>query len=185
MNQPPELSSANDWLRKAGARIEGTRPLLPHKFLLVPLTLASEAIVDFRHSKQANDSLKHAVVVALMVRVADSAFYTNLSDLINGANQNQPNICHNCIRGQICGTKMKTLRRDVNRRIIHKMESADIVPMEDLSIVEDYYEEIFKLPLAGDIAFPSRNLELCQKCLPKHKKHNNGFNTDAGKAGAG
>lgn len=48
MEYKKELVSANDWLQKAGSYIEGERVVLPHKFLLVPMTLASEAFVEFK-----------------------------------------------------------------------------------------------------------------------------------------
>lgn len=163
------LHSANDWLTKAGARIQANRVILPHTYLLVPLTLASEGIVDFRAAKNLSERIKHAVVVALMVRIADSAFYNVLAKMLNAANPHQQNLCGNCLRGQICGTKMRDLRREINTKIIHKMESAIVIEDSDLSAIERYYEEIFRLPLVDPVEFPERKITLCQKCAQSRR----------------
>lgn len=75
MNSSDEIVSANNWLSKAGARLRGERIELPHHFVLVPLTIASEAIVDFRKYDDLTPKIKAVLVVATMVRVADTAFY--------------------------------------------------------------------------------------------------------------
>ena len=168
MNVKAELVSSNDWLQKAGAYIEGERVVLPHKFLLVPMTLASEALIEYRQYENIASKIKYGLVVVVMIRIADTAFYKNLVKILNQASPNVPNICPNCIRGQICGTEMKSYRQAANKNIIHKMENNEIINFDDLEIVEKYYSEIFKLPLMDPISFPERkNLKLCDACRKK------------------
>ncbi len=168
------ITSANDWLVKAGAHLVGDKVILPHKFLLVPMTLASEAIVEFRKQKEIGSRIKHGLIVVSMVRMADTAFYKTVSNIINNQNKSTPNICQHCIRGQLCGTNMKKYRQIANKQIIHKMESGTVgmITKEDLEMVEPYYEEMFKLPLIDPISFPERKgLSLCQNCKKKWAKY--------------
>ena len=175
------ITSANDWLVKAGAYIVNDKAILPHKFLLVPMTLASEAIVEFRKHKDIVSRIKHGLVVVSMVRMADTAFYNLVSAILNNNNQSVPNICQHCIRGQICGTNMKELRKVANRNIIHKMESGtcEVITEKDLNIVELYYAEIFNLPLMDPISFPDRKIKLCDYCKKKWEKYNQANSADA------
>lgn len=173
MTSSDEIVSANNWLSKAGARLQGESIELPHHFVLVPLTIASEAIVDFRKHDDLSSKIKAGLVVATMVRVADTAFYNKISELINRQSPNRPNICGNCIRGQVFGTKMRQYRKEANRRVIHKMESGEVISLEDLQVVDSYYEEIFKLPLMDPVSIPeTKDVQLCQKCRPRWAKHN-------------
>src|SRR5690554_7757826 len=85
-----EIVSANNWLSKAGARLQDESIELPHHFVLVPLTIASEAIVDFRKQDDLSSKIKAGLVVATMDRVADTAFYNKISELINRQSPNRP-----------------------------------------------------------------------------------------------
>jgi len=165
------IESPNDWLRKAGAHIINNRLILPHDFLLVPMGSASEALLEYRRSTTLSEKMRHAMAIALAVRNADTAFYNAVAKMLNKANPNKPNICHNCIRGQLFGTRMKELRQEVNAKIIHKMENPRGIVMispDELPLVEKYYEEMFKLPLIDPVSWPERKkMELCQKCKKK------------------
>ena len=175
MSVRAELVSPNDWLQKAGAYIDGENVVLPHKFLFIPMTLASEAILEFRQQDNIGSKIKFALVVVTMVRVADTVFYNKLVKLLNEANPSVPNLCQHCIRGQICGTQMKEYRQSANKNIIHKMENDEIISFKDLEIVENYYNELFKLPLMDPISFPERkNLKLCGTCKQKWKNITSG-----------
>ena len=174
MNVKAKLVSPNDWLKRAGAYIDGENVVLPHKFLLVPMTLASEAILEFRKHENIGSKIKFAIVVVTMVRIADTVFYNKLVKLLNEANPSVPNLCQHCIRGQICDTKMKAYRQFANKNIIHKMENDEFINFEDLEVVENYYSELFKLPLMDPISFPERkNLKLCGNCKKKWKNITN------------
>ena len=170
MNVKTELVSPNDWLQKAGAYIDGENVVLPHKFILVPMTLASEAIIEFRRHENIASKIKYGLVVVTMVRIADTIFYNKLVNILNEANSSVPNICQHCIRGQICGTRMKEYRQAANKNIIHKMENDEYINFEDLDVVENYYGEVFNLPLMDPISFPEKkNLKLCGNCKKKWK----------------
>jgi len=165
------IESPNDWLRKAGAYVVDSRLILPHDFLVVPMTFASEALLEFRNSNTLSERTRHAMTVAVAVRIADTAFYSAVAEMLNRRNPNRPNICHNCIRGQLCGTRMKELRQKANARIIHKMENArglGMISPDELPLVEEYYEEMFNLPLMDPVSWPGRKkMKLCQKCKKK------------------
>jgi len=163
------IESPNNWLRKAGAYVVGKKLILPHDFLMVPMTTASEAIMAYRESRNLNDRMRHAMTIAVAVRNADTAFYSAVADMLNRRNADKPNICQYCIRGQLFRTRMKELREQVNKNIIHKMDRTKImINPDDLKIVEDYYEEMFKLPLIDPIHIPeTKSLQLCKKCRKK------------------
>lgn len=168
MKAKEELVSANDWLSKAGAFLDGDSVVLPHGFLLIPMTLASESILEFRKAENIAAKIKSGLVVVTMVRIADTAFYTKVASVLNAENPSLPNLCHNCIRGQICKSQMKTFRKAANSHVIHKMESGEVINFNDLGIVEKYYSEIFNLPLMNPIQFSeTQNLKLCDRCKRK------------------
>ncbi|MHC1623289.1 MAG: thioredoxin domain-containing protein [Candidatus Methanospirareceae archaeon] len=169
------IESPNNWLRKAGAHVVNSKLVLPHDFLLTPMNSASEALLEYRKSKALNDRTRHAMTIAVTVRNADTAFYNAVAGILNKQNPNKPNICHNCIRGQLFGTRMKELRKQINRNIIHKMDNDQIMlNPDDLYIVEEYYEEMFKLPLMDPITWPGTdNLKFCRSCRKKWDTYNN------------
>lgn len=148
----------------------GDSIVMPHRFLLIPMALASESILEFRESRSIGDKIKAGLVVVTMIRIADTAFYKTVASALNSANPNKPNLCHNCLRGQICQTSMKVLRGKANSNVIHKMEDDEGISFEDLEVVEGYYNEIFRLPLMDPIKFPeAKSLKLCQSCRKKWK----------------
>ena len=132
------------------------------------MTLASEAIIEFNKDENLSSRIKHGLVVVVMVRIADTAFYKKIAKIINQKSPSMPNICHNCIRGQLWNTNMKIYRQLANKQIIHKMESGIPLNNKDLEIVDKYYNEIFKLPLVDPITFNGKkNLQLCERCKKK------------------
>ena len=163
-----ELVSANNWLTRAGTYFDGSQVVFPHKFLLVPMTLASEAIIEFRAHENIGQKIKHGLVVVTMIRIAETAYFKYLSEIINFQANKKIKVCHNCVRGKVCGTRMGELRRKANRNIIHKMEDGKCIDFEDLSIVEEYYDECFKLQLVGSIEILPIQFSLCHSCARKY-----------------
>jgi len=165
------IVSPNDWMVKAGSKlIEHNKLALPLDFLLVPMGLASEAIVSFRKSDALNDRIKHGLVVVTMVRVADTAYFSRVAKMLYEHNQKKIKICEHCIRGQLWTTNIKEYRQKANKSIIHKMEQRLPINNTDLEVVEKYYEEMFKHPLMSPIAWPSvTGLQRCHKCIGKRK----------------
>ena len=163
------IESPNNWLRKAGAYVVNKKLILPHDFLLVPMTSASEAIMAYHKSRNLNDRIRCAMTIAVAVRNADTAFYSAVADMLNRRNVDKPNICQHCIRGQLFRTRMKELRKQVNKNIIHQMDNDKImINPDDLRIVEEYYEEMFKLPMMDPIDIPeTKGMRLCQTCRKK------------------
>lgn len=102
-----DLILANDWMEKAGAYVGDLGVILPHKFLLIPLTLASEAIIEFRKHDNLGQKIKYGIVVVTMVRIADTEYYKYLAGAINSQNSGMVGIYHNFIRGGLCGTNIK------------------------------------------------------------------------------
>jgi hypothetical protein len=161
----------NDWLKKAGARLEGNELILPINCLLVPMGLASEAILDFNKSESLNDRIKYGVVVVSMVRIADTAYFRRVAKMLLEKNKHlKITICEHCIRGQLWTTEIKKYRKMVNENIIHKMEEGLPINNEDLKVVELYYNEMFKHPLINPISWEDKNgMDLCPTCIKKNK----------------
>jgi hypothetical protein len=155
------IVSPNNWLTKAGATVENGKIILPLNCLLVPMALASEAIIDFRKATTLNDRIKHGLVVVTMVRIADTAYFTRVANMLYEGNNKKYQICQHCIRGSLWPTKMKEYRKMVNQVIIHKMENGLPVNNRDLEIVEKYYEEMFKHPLMNPIKWDNATLAMC------------------------
>ncbi|WEM43837.1 hypothetical protein PTW35_08695 [Photobacterium sp. DA100] len=166
------IISPNDWMIKAGAKIVGDNQLaLPLNCLLVPMGLASEAIVSYRQSEALNERIKHGLVVVTMVRVADTAYFSRVAKMLYEHNGKKIKICEHCIRGQLWPTKIKEYRQKANKNIIHKMEQGLPINNIDLEVVEKYYEEMFQHPLTNPIHWPAVNgLQRCNKCTQKRKR---------------
>ena len=166
-----QIISPNDWLKKAGARLEGEQLILPLKCLLVPMALASEAILDFDNSESLNDRIKYGLVVVSMVRIADTAYFRRVAKMLLEINRpSKISICEHCIRGQLWSNEMKIYRKMVNENIIHKMEDGLPINNEDLKVVELYYNEMFKHPLTNPITWKGNNgLDSCPSCIKKNK----------------
>jgi hypothetical protein len=155
-----QIISPNDWLKKAGARLEDGQLILPLKCLLVPMALASEAILDFNKSESLNDRIKYGLVVVSMVRIADTAYFRRVAKMLLEINK----------PAKIWTNEMKKYRKMVNETIIHKMEDGLPINNEDLKVVESYYNEMFKHPLTNPITWEDKNgLDLCQSCIKKNK----------------
>ncbi|MFV8249896.1 hypothetical protein [Bdellovibrio bacteriovorus] len=167
------FESPNDWITKAGGHQSGSSFILPHKFLLVPMTVASEALLKFREANDLTERIRYGCTVVLMVRVADTAFFKSVADMIVAANKGSGLVvCGDCLRGHLWQNNMKELRQAANRRIIHKMEEGLPINNEDLEVVEAYYEEIFKHPLTGQIKWSGKEaISFCPTHAPSKKKN--------------
>lgn len=166
-----KIVSPNDWLTAAGATVENGQIRLPLDFLLVPMALASEAIVEFRKATALNDRIKHGLVVVTMVRIADTAYFTAVANMLYEGNNKKYRICEHCIRGSLWPTKMKEYRKEANQLIIHKMEKGLPVNNGDLEVVEKYYEEMFKHPLMNPIKWDKATVTMCSNCAKKNKSN--------------
>ena len=174
------LNQENSWFERAGAFINGLTLQPPLKFLLVPMTIATNSIIDFRKSKNIADKIKFGSSVVMMVRNADTAYFRFIVEHFfkEQAKLSGYVICEHCIRGQLWPNKMKVYRQLANRNIIHKMESGGItvINFEDLDIVEKYYNEMFKQPLMHPMFWSEKDqfsgqvhIESCEQCLKKNK----------------
>ncbi|MCJ8290391.1 MAG: hypothetical protein HRT58_12060 [Crocinitomicaceae bacterium] len=165
------IHSPNNWLERAGAKTENGQLLLPINCLLVPMGLASEAILNFKKSDNLNDRIKFGIVVVTMVRIADTGYFRRVAKMIREGNkQSEICVCEHCLRGQLWTTEIKKYRKQVNSNIIHKMEEGLPINEDDLKYVELYYDEIFKHPLTNPISWEGKNgLQMCPSCLKKNK----------------
>ena len=171
MSKEMKIESPNDWLVKAGAKPVDDGVILPIQCLLVPMTLASEAIVSYRAANSLNEWIKHGLVVVTMVRIADTAYFIRVAKMILDRQEaaNNTSICQHCLRGQLWPTEIKKYRQQANKNIIHKMEEGLPINRTDLEVVELYYEEIFKHPLTNPISWDERpGLDMCQNCRKKN-----------------
>jgi hypothetical protein len=164
-----KIQSPNNWLVKAGARMEGNQLILPLNCLLVPMGVASDAITDFRNSNNLKDRIKFGAVAAIMTRVADTAYFRNVAKMLMERNpENNVAFCEHCLRGQLWDTKIKEYRKLVNKDIIHKMEEDMMINPDDLKYVELYYEEMFKHPLTNPISWGNVTMQSCNYCKKKN-----------------
>lgn len=177
------FNQENSWIERAGAIIDGLKVELPLEFLLVPMTIATNALVDFRKSKNIADKIKFGTTVVTMVRSADTAYYRFIVDQFFKAQAKLSGnaICEHCVRGQLWPNRMKEYRRLANKNVIHKMESGGItvVNFDDLEIVEKYYNEMFEQPLMHPKFWRSEHcftgkvhVKSCDQCLRKNKAFN-------------
>ena len=165
-------NSDNDWLRRAGIRWENGQLILPHAFLVLPMTIASKAVVSYNSDDSLANRIAQALIISVMVRSADTAFFTAIANQMNAANPSQPNICHNCLRGQLFQNRLKELRALVNKKIIHKVEDGSGIgpTSEHIPLAIEYYDEMFTLPLVPPTSWEERSgIQLCQRCAPKWK----------------
>ncbi len=167
MNAVVSTESDNDWLRRAGTRLEGGKLVLPHSFLMLPMTIASKAVVAYNADTSLANHIAQALVISIMVRCADTAFFSFIADKFNAASPPGAHVCHNCLRGQLFPNRLKELRALVNKHIIHKVEDGSGVgpTLDHIPTAIEYYNEIFTLPLTDPISWEARsNMKLCHKC---------------------
>lgn len=146
---------------------------LPRPQISISLTLASEAMEEFKKANTLNERIKHAQVIVGNIRKVDTAYHRYIADILNKNNHNKPNICEHCIRGKLFNTNLKEYRKNANKNIIHKMEDmkGGLITEKDLEVVELYYDEIFKLQFIYTIHIPAmEGVPLCDKCKEKWKK---------------
>ena len=163
-------TSDNDWMTRAGTRWENGKLVLPHAFLTLPMTIASKAVVSYNNDESLANRISQSVVISIMVRSADTAFFTAIAKHFNASHPHNPNLCHNCLRGQLYQNDLKKLRGLVNKHIIHKVEDGTGVgpTLQHIPLAVDYYNEMFKLPLTDPIHWQENpSISLCQKCSPK------------------
>ncbi|MFC5579468.1 hypothetical protein ACFPOA_15780 [Lysobacter niabensis] len=166
------FDSPNDWLQRAGARVEADgRVVLPHDFLLAPMALASTAVVAYKAADNLAERTAQVLIIALQVRTAETAFFNVIAKLFNAHNSDVPNICPSCIRRSgLFDDRVHELRKVVNREIIHKMDSGVGVGMispDALNAAIEYYEEMFRLPLVDPITWQTKDISLCDKCAER------------------
>src|SRR5690606_23753537 len=137
-------SSDNDWLRRAGVYAKDGKVELPHEFLVLPMTIASKAVVAYHADTSLQNRIAQSLVISLMVRSADTAFFNAVAAQLTSVTPHSPNICHNCLRGQLFKNRLKEIRRLVNRHIIHKVEDGTGIgpTLEHIPLALEYYDEM-------------------------------------------
>ncbi len=167
------IDSPDNWLVKAGAFVDDSNKLhTPHFFLVTPMAMAATAIENFNNNKEDDllKKTKNISVIANSVRSADTAYYKRVSKIFNKLNPNV-HICGNCLRGQIWPNKMKILRKEVNSKIIHKMDNGEMIDSEDFHLAIGYYNEMFTHDLVNaKIEWKKFKLKSCDSCKKKNKR---------------
>lgn len=167
-----ETHSPDQWIERAGGFVDDAGRLhLPHKFLLVSMAAAAEAVEAFKKNDSLMERMKNVLIIAMSVRSADTAYYQHVVDMLKKVPGNEKvSFCHNCLRGQLWPNKMKLLRREVNSKIIHKMESALMVDQKDFEFALQYYDEMFTHELVNPvIEWRAQDIKSCDKCAEKNK----------------
>lgn len=161
----------NNWITKAGGYIDSNgKFFLPHKFLLAQMHTASEAIEQFNKSKLYSEQIKAIQLMSINVRSAETIFFRKVAEILN--KKINEKICYKCIRDTLFETDLKKIRRGVNSKIIHRLDYQEFVNPKDFHFAIDYYNEIFKLPLTGElvIKIDEESISLCYNCLNKKIK---------------
>ncbi len=163
------IISPNDWLKKVGAFVENRQLALPHECILIPLSAASRAVEIFNTSTEYTQKLESALLIALSVRVAETAFYNKFAKWFEV--QSQTKMCDHCIRNSkvFNNDEVKKYRKLCNEKIIHVMENQSMINPNDLIYAINYYDEVLKLPLIDPIKITSEfKITVCDKCLVKN-----------------
>jgi len=170
MDATVTTNSDNDWLRKAGTRWEDGKLILPHAFLMLPMAIASKAVVSYNVDSSLANRIAQSLVISVMVRCADTAFFNFIARSLNSVTHGGPTVCHNCLRGQLFINRLKELRKSVNHYIIHKAEDGTGVgpTLDHIPLAIQYYDEMFTLPLTDPISCPERrDMQMCPRCTAK------------------
>ncbi len=165
------ITSPNDWIRKAGGHVKDGKMIMPHKFIIIPMAMASEAVEEYHKNSAWNSRLKCVFVITLSIRIVDTSVFRMLAKNLNEHWKGGIQICSDCIRNGVIDTNLTKLRKEINEKIIHKMENAFVIDSKDFHLALDYYDEIFKLPLMFPIHIKEKQgVPLCKRCLKKNKK---------------
>lgn len=185
------IETPNDWMRKAGARVEANALILPLKCIQVPMTIASEAVEKFEKDISYNSRIGNSIIIAHCLRIAEEAYFRFIANELNEKNKHSAiSVCYKCIRNQLYDMVCLKKYRDLcNQYIIHAMKSGDPIQSERFNHAIDYYNEFLKLlklsmpaklpksemPTMGQIVyayhFPSKTgLSFCEDCLKKMKQ---------------
>lgn len=184
---PDTIVSPNDWFVKAGVRLTPDDKLvLPLKCVLLPIHQASICIEKYKKEKDlpqtmnAIGRMQLVQNIGLNVRAADKAYFNEWSDSIIKNNINKEEVielfggCKNCFQSSISGNSLrefvspalKELSDQNNVKIIHAMDSGQVIKGRDFHIVFDYYDEFLKLNL---LFFPTTAMSLpkkkCKACI--------------------
>lgn len=167
------IKSPNGWLQRAGAYVDDqSRMQLPHKFLIMPMALASEAVEKYNSSDSYAEKIQAVQAIAINTRSADTVFFKRIAGILTEANKGSSRIklCEHCVRGGLFPTDLKRLRHLVNDRIIHRMEKVSFIDQADFDLAVAYYDEMFKLPLMDPVDWNESHVQLCDRCLNENRK---------------
>lgn len=160
----PTVSSPNDWLTKIGCKVTELGQLSLPKDVALPMHFASEEVEAFNKEENFGKKYKQVQLIALNTRSADTAFFRQIVEQINGKIGKEV-ICHNCLRKAV-NPSLVIFRRETNEKILHKMDRGQLstINPSDFQIALDYYDEVLKLPLLEPTKIGNVKMEPCEKC---------------------
>ena len=180
-----EIVSPNSWITKAKGYLSAEDKLiLPMKCTLIPMHQASTSIEKYNKEKDFPQTMdlvgKMQLIqnIGLNVRAADKAYFNEWSEGLIQINKNNTasiklfRDCKNCMSKSLSGNslrefvslRLKELSDLNNTKIIHAMDSGNLISEEDIHIVFDYYEEFLNLELLGFPELKSLPIRKCGEC---------------------
>jgi len=174
-----ELVSPNDWLIKAGAFITPEGKIrMPMKFLLIPMNNASKSIVAYNSGLPLDERMRLVQTIGLNIRNADKAYFGNWSRTlveVNKVNRVCLSLFNNCMNCLAKSTSASALREHVspelkrlghenNDKIIHAMDSRNIIDSNDFHVVFEYYDCFLGLNLMFFPAIKDLQKQQCKEC---------------------
>ena len=158
------ISSPNNWLNRIGCKVDPEGKLTLPSNIVLPMTLASEAVEHFRDATSLAEQSKNIQLIAFNTRSADSAFFSGIVDEFHKKRGGEL-ICQHCLR-QGVSPSLVQLRRTANKQIIHVMDQGGLrgIHPSFFQIALDYYEELLKLPLLDPNQLMSVTIVPCKNC---------------------
>jgi len=161
------ITSPSNWFNKVGVKVnENGKMVLPMKFLLIPISIASEELEKYKEELLWGEKIKIIQSISLNVRNAETKYFESWSHSIIMANQNFPSVfpCSECFSKTmspshlrlICNPELSKLREEVNNKIIHVTENNKILIPNLINQAKQYYGTFLKMNLFN---FPKIKIE--------------------------
>ena len=183
---PESIVSPNDWFKKAGVTIYDNDKLqLPIRDIILPMHHASTSIERYEKEKDLPQTMdvfgKFQLIqnIGINVRAADKAYFNLWSSaLIKNSINNEATVilfggCKNCLQASLSpnslrehvAPKLKELSDLNNNKIIHAMDSGEMIKESDAHIVFEYYNEFLNLNLMYFPEIQSLKKRKCKQCM--------------------
>ncbi len=180
-----EIISPNEWISKAGGHLtKEDKVILPIRAILIPMHNASTSIERYEKEKDMPQTMDVAGKMQLIqniglnIRAADKAYFNEWSKTLISINIHNRDViklfgeCNNCFQSSLSpnslrefvSPELKTLSDQNNIKIIHAMDSGDMIKESDTHIVFEYYDKFLQLNLMYFPEIKSLPIRKCKEC---------------------